>query len=77
MTAHHRHHSPLAQFDFVLAMKPTWLTVNGNSVDLRHIEPWRRLVESAGVTWLSAIVGGETISIDNRKYVAASVQSSG
>ena len=71
MTAH-RHHSPLAQFDAILAMKPTWLTVNGNSVDLRHIEPWRRLVESAGISWLKAVVDGRTITIDERPQLQCS-----
>lgn len=62
--------TPLEKFDSILAMKPTWLTVNGNSVNLRNIEPWRRLIESAGITWLKAVVGDRTISVDHRKYVA-------
>jgi hypothetical protein len=69
--------TPLEQFDSIIAKKPSWLTVNGNSVNLRNIEPWRRLVESAGITWLKAVVGDRTISVDHRKYVARTCISNG
>ena len=44
---------PLEMFDAILAREPTSLAVNANSVDLANIEPWRRLVEAAGIKSMS------------------------
>lgn len=55
MTMLHKHND-LQTFDAILALEPTALVVNGNSVDLDDPEPWRRLVDSAGVSWFRALL---------------------